>query len=245
MRKVCSLLLAILIVASLAVPAFAASSVVTVKYDKEKPFAFEPGSGYHVTDLFDNFKNVMPGDNPETNPRMVEIITIENDIWNHDYIKVWMEAVPHDPEDNPLEYDEDFEETDGKDQPPVTSDRDETIPGMEEFLKELTIIIKDEKGNELYEGSPVGGPDKLYLGKISKNKDMDLTVELYVPIKLGNEFANRVGEVDWQFTVEALNYPRDNPKTGDYLIMGAVALLAVSGATLLILLIGKRKKKHN
>ena len=62
MKKVCSLLLAILIVASLAVPAFAASSVVTVKYDKEKPFAFEPGSGYHVTDLFDNFKNVMPGD---------------------------------------------------------------------------------------------------------------------------------------------------------------------------------------
>ena len=60
---------------------------------------------------------------------------------------------------------------------------------------------------------------------------------------MGNEFARRVGEIDWQITVEAFDDPSvDNPKTGDYIMM-AVAVMAVSAAALIVILAVKRKKK--
>ncbi len=61
MKKVISLLFALVMVMSLALPAFAENGNVTYQADAHK-FVFEPGSDYSPTDLFPNFKNVMPGD---------------------------------------------------------------------------------------------------------------------------------------------------------------------------------------
>ena len=230
MKKVFSLLLCLLVLLSLATPVFAAGSTITVKYDKKALFSFDVVSEYHETDLFDNFKNVMPGD------KLEETITVKNSVWNHDYIKVYFKAKPHNAL-NPLAYDRDQAAAEGK--------KDETIATMEAFLKQLDMTIYDSRGNVVYTGKALNAPDKsISLGTIRKNKSMDFTVKIEVPLELGNEFASRVGEVDWVFTVEARNDPSDTPKTGDYVIVGAVALMAVSGAALLVLLIGKRRKNR-
>ena len=56
-----ALLLALVMALSLSVTAFAADSSITFKGLAEG-FETQPGSEYTETDLFDNFKNVMPGD---------------------------------------------------------------------------------------------------------------------------------------------------------------------------------------
>ena len=70
-------------------------------------------------------------------------------------------------------------------------------------------------GEELiYEASPDeldGLAANVPLGTFRKGEATALTVELTVPIELGNEYASRVGEVDWIFTVEALFDPEPTP----------------------------------
>ena len=71
-KRVYSLVLALVLVMSLGITAYAADSVIRFKGVK-KGFGFAPGSEYTTSDLFDGFKNVMPGDHLE------EKIYIEND----------------------------------------------------------------------------------------------------------------------------------------------------------------------
>ena len=40
---------------------------------------------------------------------------------------------------------------------------------------------------------------------------MTLNVELAVDIEMGNEYADRIGEVDWVFVIEERNDPNDDP----------------------------------
>ena len=85
MKKVFSILMSVLIVMGLAVQAYAASSV-TYEGDANQ-FIFAPGSDYSPTDLFSDFKNVMPGDT------LTEQILIRNDTSNKVKIKVYMRAL--------------------------------------------------------------------------------------------------------------------------------------------------------
>ena len=93
------------------------------------------------------------------------------------------------------------------------------------------------------------------LGDIKRGKSMTLDVALfwYPDANLDadktndydyNKYANRVGEVDWVFYFEGHDYPDDNPKTGDYIIMGAATAMVLSGAALAVLLISKRRKNR-
>lgn len=201
--KLSSLLLAMVMVLSMGVTAFAADSTITFKGLAEG-FEAQPGSEYTDTDLFQNFKNVMPGD------KLTENIQIKNEATDCDYIKVYMRAVVHDENGNPLTYSEDFEETDGKDQEPVTEDRDEIVATMQDFLKQLTMRIYN--GEELiYNSTPdqAGAlANNVLLGTLSKGEALSLKVELDVPITMGNEYANRVGEVDWIFLAEGIEYEK-------------------------------------
>ena len=181
-----ALLLALIMVLSLSVTAFAADSSITFK-GLEEGFEAQPGSEYTETDLFDNFKNVMPGD------QLTETITFKNQASDCDYINVYLKAQVHDENGNPLS--EKVAET-------------ETVASMQDFLKQLTMRIYN--GTELiYNSTPdqTGAlADNVFLGKLSKGEELSLKVELDVPIELGNEYANRVGEVGWTFLVEAIEY---------------------------------------
>lgn len=163
----------------------AADNSVTY-FGKERGFDFGDGSRYTTTDLFDNFKGVMPGD------RLSDTIKVVNKAEDCDYINVYLRVEAHDETDNP----------------PVV-DSDETLATMQDFLKQLTMRIYN--GNTLiYEASPDQSgalADNVLLGELAKGKSLDIKVELDVPIELDNRYASRVGEVDWVFTVEELYYP--------------------------------------
>lgn len=87
MRKlIFSVVLTLALVVSAAVPVFAADA--TVLYDGDaQEFIFAPGSDYSPTDLFDNFKGVMPGDS------LTQKITIQNDVSKKVNVKVYLRSI--------------------------------------------------------------------------------------------------------------------------------------------------------
>lgn len=86
MKKMIALFFALAIALSSVVPVSAADGEVTY-VGKAKQFIFEPGSEYSVTDLFPNFKGVMPGDT------LTQKITVKNDVSKHVKVKVYMRAL--------------------------------------------------------------------------------------------------------------------------------------------------------
>lgn len=71
MKKMTRLCLTLVIIFTVAMPVFAADGNVFYSGDSGK-FIFEPGSDYSPTDLFSNFKDVMPGD------ALTQNITVRN-----------------------------------------------------------------------------------------------------------------------------------------------------------------------
>lgn len=189
MKKSCkavfSLVLMLLIVISLSSTAFAASPSITFK-GFTSGFDFKPGSEYTETDLFGSFKNVMPGDT------VAETITFTNSASDCDFVNLYMRAEAHDETANPLS--------------PKVADK-ETIAAMTEFLSKLSMKVWN--GTELiYDAAPneLGGlGSNKFLGTFRSGETATLKVELSVPIDLDNKFADRIGEVDWIFHVEAYN----------------------------------------
>ena len=89
MKKTCkgilSLALTLLMLMGLATTAFADGRVT---YDgNAREFIFAPGSEYSPTDLFTDFKNVMPGDS------ITQKVTIDNKVEKNVKIKVYMRAL--------------------------------------------------------------------------------------------------------------------------------------------------------
>lgn len=86
MRKFVMLFALCLLLLSVPMPAEAADGRVTF-YEDAGRFVFEPGSRYSPTDLFPNFKDVMPGDS------LTQTITVRNDAENDVKVKIYMRAL--------------------------------------------------------------------------------------------------------------------------------------------------------
>lgn len=245
MKKLLSLVMVIAALAALTVPALAADAVV--RRDGTSGLVIETtGSGYTDTDLFNNFKDVMPGD------ERTETITIKNSVNGFDYVKLYIRAVPHDEQGNPLTYDEKFENEDGKDQQNVDGERDETVATMADFLSKLSMEIylvnADGTKQSIFSASPDKSAqltDSVLLGTFAKGKSAKLEAVLTVPAGLGNEYAYRVGEVDWVFTVEGFNNEKPLIPTGQLnwpvAVFGALGVLLIAGGVVVL----TKKKKHD
>ena len=245
MKKLLSLVMVIAALAALTVPALAADAVV--RRDGTSGLVIETtGSGYTDTDLFNNFKDVMPGD------ERTETITIKNSVNGFDYVKLYIRAVPHDEQGNPLTYDEKFENEDGKDQQNVDGERDETVATMADFLSKLSMEIYLVNADGTKQSIFSASPDKsaqltgsVLLGTFAKGKSAKLEAVLTVPAGLGNEYAYRVGEVDWVFTVEGFNNEKPLIPTGQLnwpvAVFGALGVLLIAGGVVVL----TKKKKHD
>ena len=224
MKTLSALLLTLVMLLALAIPVFAAESSVTYEGGAEK-FVFLPGSEYTDTDLFDNFKGAMPGDT------LTETITVENAQKNCDSVKIYLRAVLHD-QSNPLSASV------------VLTERRDT---MQDFLSQLSMTVK-QGDKVLFEAAPSeldGLAENVLLGTFKNGASTTLTVELHVPLELGNEYAERVGEVDWVFTAEEVNDPTTTaPKTGDGSnIWIYIAIMAVCVVLLVAVILFTRKRR--
>ena len=195
-----SLLTALLLSMGRSAPAFAADS--SAAFTDGRLMVYEPGSAYTETDLFDGFKGVMPGD------VRAEEITVENRTDDCDYIKVYLRAVPHDEDGNPVS-EEVLEELREDGRKENASD----LEYMYDFLSQLSLKVSNGD-TAIYEDSldeTDGLTDNVYLGSLRRGEALNLHVELTVPIEMGNEYSDRIGEVDWVFVVEGLNDPDPDP----------------------------------
>ncbi len=86
MKKVITALVVLIFALSSVLPVYAADG--KVNYDgNAKEFIFAPGSEHSLTDLFPNFKGVMPGDT------LTQKITVKNDASNNVKVKVYIRSL--------------------------------------------------------------------------------------------------------------------------------------------------------
>lgn len=86
MKKIITLLTVLVLVLFSVLPVYAADGKVS--YDgKAKEFIFAPGSDYSPTDLFSNFKDVMPGDT------LTQKITVKNDADKKIKVKIYIRSL--------------------------------------------------------------------------------------------------------------------------------------------------------
>ena len=226
MKTIASLVMMLVLLLGIGAPAYA-DGIVSYQGGAEK-FVFLPGSSYTDTDLFDGFKNVMPGDT------LTQTVEVRNRFLNTGSVRIYLRAVAHDEQTNPLSS--------------AVAASGETVATMSDFLSQLYMEVW--QGDKcIYTGSPDeldGLKNNVLLGTIPRFKSTTLTVNLQVPAELGNEYANRVGEVDWVFTAEELD-PQGSPKTGDtsnltlWICVMVVCLAAIAVVAFLVL----KKKKQN
>lgn len=241
-RIISSLVLALMLLCSTAVSFATGSSSVTYK-GKAKEFIFQPGSDYSVTDLFTNFKGVMPGDT------LTQQINVRNEASKKVNVKIYIRAL------GPAE----LENNNGEE---IVSADDSA-----DFLKEMNLTVETDSDKKLFEApadQTAGLTDWVCLGTFRSGADVDLNVDLEVPITMGNDYQERIGALDWQFMAEEFPLDPDDPstptdpsdpngpndpddpnktKTGDdsnMLVYGLIALAALGGAAVVI--VTRRRK---
>ena len=177
MKKIVALLTSGILIMGSSISAFAAGNVT---YDGDaKKFVFAPGSEYSPTDLFDEFKDVMPGDS------LTEKITISNKNTEGNTVKVYMRAL------GAQEGTEDFL----------------SQLSLAVKLSEDASSQNDSKLFEAGANETDGLTDWVLLGSFAPGAEANLEVTLNVPITLDNQYMEQIGYLDWEFKVEVIPDP--------------------------------------
>ena len=230
-RVVALLLAAILAVGCLGFAAYAIDSATdttpTVIFDnKTKEFRFENVSNYtdktgtrKYPDLFQNFKNVMPGDSVQQYIR----VKVENA--GSSTVKIMLRSGCDDPSCAKLLGYYDYKENEITDERVAAEDKAATLTatlydgltGKERSISnwfkdkvEGVFHNQDSKEDEAFVYSGEIGKEGVYLGAYTGTKERLVSVVLSIPKTAGNELQNLTAELDWIFTAEVIPY---NPPT--------------------------------
>ena len=216
MKKIITILITLAVLLSSTVTVFAADGKVTYSGNAGN-FVFEPGSEHSLTDLFPNFKGVMPGDS------LTQKITVKNDASNDVKVKIYMRSL-------------------GAHENSV------------EFLSKLGLTVKKSEDNSMAymfdaaANETAGLSDWVCLGTLYSGGEVNLDVNLNVPIDLDNNFKNLIGYLDWEFKIEEFPIEKDDPKppaTGDNRNIALwITLFGVSAAIVVFLLVFKKKENE-
>ena len=121
-------------------------------------------------------------------------------------------------------------------------------PGSEAFLSELALRVEQTgKASPLFEApadETAQLTDWVALGAFGPGSTTQLNVTLDVPIELGNDFQNAIGELVWEFRVE--EFPVTvGPSTGDTTPLGLYEALLGGGTLVLLALLLTRKRRKS
>ena len=217
MKKIIALLFTVVLLLSSTVTVFAADGKVTYSGNAGN-FVFEPGSEHSLTDLFPNFKSVMPGDT------LTQKITVKNDADNKVKVKIYMRS---------LGAHEDSVEFLSQLGLKVAKSEENEMAYMFDATANETAQLTDWVClGTLYSGGEV-------------NLDVTLTVPLELDNEFQNKIGYLDWEfMIEEFPVEEGD-PKP-PQTGDNSHMGLwFALMISSLAMLIILLVWRKKDKEN
>lgn len=217
MKKIIALLFTFVLLLSSTVTVFAADGKVTYSGNAGN-FVFEPGSDHSLTDLFPNFKGVMPGDT------LTQKITVKNDADNKVKVKIYIRS---------LGAHEDSKEFLSQLGLKVKKSSDNDMAYMFDAAANETAQLTDW----VYLGTLYSG------GEV--NLDVTLNVPVELPNEYQNKIGYLDWEfMIEEFPVEP-DDPKP-PQTGDNSNMGLwLALMLCSGAMLIILLFWRKKDKEN
>lgn len=176
-------------------------------------------------DLFDNFKNLVPGD------KITQKITVKSDvskIAGGSNFKVYLYAV------------------NGKSGKIASEEK-----APEDLFSQFKItVMKDSKPIVL--DSALNDNKGALLGEFRPDDKQELDVQIEVPKELGNEYQDCIGEVEWHFCAQQVAEPEkvvdipvvDIPKTGsDQSVFGYGIVAFVSLCSLVVLNRARRNKK--
>ena len=209
----------LLVAALLTVPAAATEGNI-IYSEEARECIFGPGSEYSPTDLFPNFKDVMPGDTLE------QIILVKNDRDKGVKIKIYMRALGGHPQS-----DEFLSQLSLR----VESKEDE--------------IMFDAAAHESAQLSDWVCLGTLYSGGELELKVI-LDVPVTLDNSFMNYVGYMSGYLDWEFAIEEFPVEPDDPKppeTGDDADLTRYVILAGASAAALVILflLSRKKKKEN
>ena len=114
-----------------------------------------------------------------------------------------------------------------------------------DFLDQLQLTVTTSGGKEIFDAAASETAQltgNTLLGTFKSKGGVELTVTMTVPEDLGNDYMDCSGVVPWTFLAEEIP-DDDTPQTGDWFQsaawMGAIAIMA----TLLILLLARRRRE--
>ena len=213
MKRLITLLIVSIIALSSVLPVYASDGKVTYNGNAGK-FVFEPGSDHSLTDLFPNFKGVMPGDT------LTQKITVKNNADNKVKVKIYIRS---------LGAHEDSKEFLSQLGLKVAKSEENEMAYMFDATANETAQLTDWVClGTLYSGGEV-------------NLDVTLNVPVELPNEFQNKIGYLDWEfMIEEFPIEEGD-PKP-PQTGDNSQMGLWFALMIGSLTMLIILLFWRKK---
>lgn len=214
-KRLFSLVLASVMMFGFAVSGFAAGQVTYTS--KDKSFTFAPGTEYSDTDLFDEMKDMMPGDEIDQTVRFIY------DGKKGVTAKVYLKAV--------IPADETGELVDKE--------------LYQHLLSMITLKVEGEKG-VFYEG-PANEPGQLgefvHIASLRKGDETDLTVTAKLSLEADNEFRDKAAKIQWIFKIEEIPDPPQVPDTSDNTgVMLYTGMFGVAALALVVIIVLKKRK---